>query len=308
VERYAAAVTGLSASDSGKDNHFQVLLVRSANGGQSFSAPVKVGNYYDLPDCATYQGGQDAGVLCVPEKGSAQNSVFRATNYPSGGVSPANPRQVAVTFGSYINRNSDETNGCVPQGFSPGHRRQPVHRGQDARSMQQQDPHQRVRQRRQDLHRHHHGPAEDACGDHGAPAGAHRPVMAVGRLNAQRNPGCLLLRQAIRHRRDQRQHGHEPVDLGHPAQLHGPQDHLILHAAAHPFPDTHGNSTFFGDHSGLTAQSGAHPLWMDTRNLDAFTCPGTAQPGVPPSICAAAEPNGIIANDQEIYTRTLTTP
>jgi hypothetical protein len=74
------------------------------------------------------------------------------------------------------------------------------------------------------------------------------------------------------------------------------------------FPDTQGNSTFFGDYSGLTAQSGAHPLWMDTRNLDAFTCPGTAQPGVPPSICAAAEPNGIVANDQEIYTRTLTTP
>ena len=74
------------------------------------------------------------------------------------------------------------------------------------------------------------------------------------------------------------------------------------------FPDTQGNSEFFGDYSGLTAVSGAHPLWMDTRNPDAFMCPGTAQPGVPPSICAATEPNGIVANDQEIYTRTMTTP
>ena len=28
-------------------------------------------------------------------------------------------RQVVVTFGSYINRHSNETNGCVPQGFNP---------------------------------------------------------------------------------------------------------------------------------------------------------------------------------------------
>ena len=77
-----------------------------------------MGNYYDLPDCATYQGGQDPGRACVPEKGSAQNSVFRATNYPSGGVNPANPKRVVVTYGSYINRDSDETNGCVPAGFS----------------------------------------------------------------------------------------------------------------------------------------------------------------------------------------------
>jgi hypothetical protein len=74
------------------------------------------------------------------------------------------------------------------------------------------------------------------------------------------------------------------------------------------FPDTQGNSLFFGDYTGLTAQAGAHPLWMDTRNLGSFVCPGTAQPGVPPSLCAMTEPSGIVANDQEIYTRTMTTP
>ena len=38
---------------------------------------------------------------------------------------------------------------------------------------------------------------------------------------------------------------------------------------------------------------------------DAFLCPGTAAPGVPPAVCTAAEPIGLIANDQQIYTRTM---
>jgi hypothetical protein len=71
------------------------------------------------------------------------------------------------------------------------------------------------------------------------------------------------------------------------------------------FPDAQGNSLFFGDYTGLSAVSGAHPLWMDTRNPDAFLCPGTAAPGVPPALCTATEPSGILANDQQIYTRSM---
>jgi hypothetical protein len=66
------------------DNHNQFLLSKSTDGGATFSAPVLVGSYYDLPDCATYQGGQDPGRACVPEHGSSMHSVFRATNYASG--------------------------------------------------------------------------------------------------------------------------------------------------------------------------------------------------------------------------------
>src|SRR5207237_1102261 len=58
--------------------------------------------------------------LCVPEKGASMKSVFRATNYPSGSVNPRRPNQVVVSYGSYINRNSNESNGCVPLGFVPG--------------------------------------------------------------------------------------------------------------------------------------------------------------------------------------------
>jgi hypothetical protein len=32
------------------------------------------------------------------------------------------------------------------------------------------------------------------------------------------------------------------------------------------FPDAQGNSVFFGDYSGLSAQSGAHPLWMEHQD------------------------------------------
>src|SRR3954454_7027033 len=58
------------AAPAAVDNRAQVLLARSTNGGESFSAPVKVSDYYDLPDCLTYQG-EDPGRACVPEKGSS---------------------------------------------------------------------------------------------------------------------------------------------------------------------------------------------------------------------------------------------
>ena len=107
-----------NAAHAEEDNAAQMLLARSTDGGQTFGAPVKVADYYDLPDCATYQNGRDPGRSCVPEKGATANSFFRAANYPVGAVNPRNPRQVVVTFASYINRHSNESNGCVPQGFS----------------------------------------------------------------------------------------------------------------------------------------------------------------------------------------------
>ena len=111
------AFNNYNNSVSGNDNRNQVLLVKSTGGGATFSAPVKVAHFYDLRDCATYQNGADLFRGCVPEQGSAQNSIFRANNYPAGAVNPTNPHQVGVTFGSYINPNSKEPN-CVQAGFS----------------------------------------------------------------------------------------------------------------------------------------------------------------------------------------------
>src|SRR5204863_7166142 len=55
----------------------------------------------------------------VPENAPTATSIFRATNLGSGAVNPTNPGQVVVTFGSYINKHSNESNGCAPAGFSP---------------------------------------------------------------------------------------------------------------------------------------------------------------------------------------------
>jgi hypothetical protein len=113
------AYANFNNSVTGADNRNQVLLARSTDGGVSFTAPVKATDYYDLPDCDTYQGaGADPGRACLPEKGGSTDSVFRAANYPIGAVDPANPNRVVVTMGSYINRNSNEAKGCTPAGFA----------------------------------------------------------------------------------------------------------------------------------------------------------------------------------------------
>ena len=62
---------------------------------------------------------------------------------------------------------------------------------------------------------------------------------------------------------------------------------------------------FFGDYAGLDRGDRRDPTWMDTRDPDAFVCAGTGQPGMPPTLCPGTEPNGLTANDQHIYTRTM---
>src|SRR5262249_4660274 len=64
---------------TGAENRNQVLLSRSTDGGQTCAAPIRVGYYNELPDCATYQNGADPGRACVPEKGTSANSIFRAS-------------------------------------------------------------------------------------------------------------------------------------------------------------------------------------------------------------------------------------
>jgi len=289
---------------TGTDNRNQVLLVRSTDGGQTFSAPVKVSDYYELPDCATYQGGQDAGRACVPEKGTAQNSVFRATNYPAGGVNPRKPSQVVVTYGSYINRDSNESNGCTPAGFSAFGTN--LYTGVKTAG---------------------------ACnnkiifsvsGNGGASFTGttvdQRLMPVVNTAPRQKRtdqwfqwaaftPGGTLVTSNY-----DRQYGSDEVTGNMDFSLSTSKNLSSFKvsratSASMPlptqFPDALGNSVFIGDYTGLTAVSGAHPLWADTRNPDAFLCPGTAAPGVPPALCTAAEPNGLIANDQEIYTRGL---
>lgn len=106
--------------DPNGENFCQILMVKSTDGGLSWSVPVKVSNFYDLPDCATYTG-QNAGRSCVvamSATGPNANSIFRATNYPTAAVDFGNPAHLVVHVGSYLNAKSNETTGCAPAGLS----------------------------------------------------------------------------------------------------------------------------------------------------------------------------------------------
>jgi len=111
----AGAIGPPCTGDPG-DNRNQILLVKSTDGGETWSDPVKVADWYDLPDCFEYTG-QDAGRACVPTAPLSDVSVFRATNYPTGVA--VSDSQIVVDFGSYINPDSNpELGNCTPAGFS----------------------------------------------------------------------------------------------------------------------------------------------------------------------------------------------
>jgi hypothetical protein len=304
---YVAYANFNNSLANSSDNHNQILLTKSTDGGQTFSAPVLVGNYNDLPDCATYQGGQDAGRACVPEKGTSQNSVFRATNYPSGGVNPANPSQVVVTYGSYINRDSNESNGCTPAGISGF--------GTDLYTG--------VKTAGACNNKIIFSTSNDGGATFTGTTVDQRLMPVVNTAPGQKRTdqwfqwatftpgGTLVTSNYDRQYGSSEFSGNMDFSVSTSKNLSAFTVSRATSASMPPptqFPSAQGGGEFIGDYTGVTAVSGVHPLWSDTRNPDAFVCPGTAAPGVPPAVCTAAEPNGLLANDQQIYTRTLPAP
>ena len=66
---------------------------------------------------------------------------------------------------------------------------------------------------------------------------------------------------------------------------------------------------FFGDYSGLSAGDTAHPFWMDTRDPELFVCRDSAgNITLPPDVCTAGAPNAAVANDQNVYTDSMSIP
>lgn len=303
-----------NATASANDNHNQILLSKSTDGGASFtSPPVKVSDYYDLPDCDTYQGaGADPGRACVPEKGSTTVSVFRATNYSSGQVNPTNASQVVVTFGSYINKDSKESNGCVPAGFAPSG-------NNDYTGVK----------------------TPGACNNKilmsvsnnggatftgAAPGGDPRTEALVTQGEDQKGTdqfwqwtaftksGTFAVDYYDRQYGKDETTGSSDFSLSTSENLASFDQQRVtsssmpaptqFYAPPPPLGGSQGGQ-FYGDYTGLTAVNDIHPIWSDTRNIDLFVCPGTATPGNPPKLCTATEPNGLQANDQEIYTATI---
>jgi hypothetical protein len=304
------AYDNFNNSESGpNDNHFQILLSKSTDGGVTFSHPVLVGNYNDLPDCAAFQGGQDAGVSCVPEKGKSMNSVFRAANYPSGVVSPLNPSKVYVTFASYINQDSNEANGCVPAGLTSS--LTPLYAGVKTPGACNNKILVSV--------------STDSGATFTGTTTDPRKLPVVNQTPGQERTDQWWQWASITGSGKlavsyyDRQYGQDEFNGNMDFSLSGSDDGVRefntvrVTSASMPsptqFPDTQGNSTFFGDYTGLSVIGNvAHPLWMDTRSPDLFLCPGTGLPGVPPALCTGTEPNGRTANDQDIFSQAVTVP
>jgi hypothetical protein len=295
------------------DNRNQILMVKSLDGGNTFSNPVKVADYFDLPDCATYQGGHDFGRACVPEKAPTHNSIFRATNLGSGAVNPSNPSQIVVAFGSYINQHSKESNGCVPAGFSPA-TGQNLFTGVKTPGACNNDILVSV--------------SNDGGGSF---TGTTTDPRALPTANT--DPGQATTDQfwqwlaftkngklAVSYY--DRQYGTDETTGYSDFSLSGSSDTPTyaswniqrVSSSSMPFPtqfpeggDSAGG-TFWGDYTGLDADTQAHPFWSDTRNPDLFACrDASGAVTLPPTVCGGSS-LGVTLNDEDVYVANNAVP
>lgn len=288
------------------DNRNQILLSKSTDGGNTFVGPIKVSDYYDLPDCATYQGGKDLGRACVPEKGSSTNSYFRATNYPSGSVNPTNPAQVVVTFGSYINQHSNEANGCIPTGFSPLTGAN-LYTGVKTPGACNNDILISV--------------SNDAGATFTGTATDPRALNVVTTDSGQATTDQFWQWQGFTKNGKlavsyyDRQYGTDETTGFSDVSLSGSGDltNFVVQrvtSSSNP-PPTQFSGLFMGDYSGIAVSDNAYPLWTDTRNPDLFVCvDANGNEVLPPQVCTASAPGAPASplNDQDIYTAALPVP
>jgi hypothetical protein len=292
---------------AGTNNNYQVLLAKSTDGGQTFSAPVQVSPYYDLPDCDTYQGaGADPGRSCVPEKGSSTVSVFRATNYPSGQVDPNNANVVTVAFGSYINKDSNESNGCTPTGFADDGN--PTYTG--------------VKLPGACANKILLSVSTNGGGSFTGTGADPRTEQLVTQSPGQKHTDQYW--QWSTFTRDgklavdyyDRQYGEDETTGSSDFSLSGTDDlanfgQVRVTSSSMPAPtqfEGPAGGQFYGDYVWLTASDKAYPIWSDTRATDLFLCPGTGTAGNPPQLCGGTEPNGETANDEETYMAAVNVP
>ncbi len=292
----------LAPAPAGKDNRDQVLLARSTDGGRTFSAPVKVADYYDLPDCATYQQGKDEGRACVPEKGPTANSYFRAANYPVGAVDPVHPKRVLVSFGSYLNRHSNEANGCVPKGFNPD-TFQALYEGVKAEGACNND----IVVSRSDnagasftgtstnVRKLPSARADDKAADQWFQWAAFDPEGRFAVSSYDRAYG------------NDEKTGFSDFSLS--GSRNGSSFATKRVTTGSMPPPTQFGGTFWGDYTGMSAEGSAHPIWSDTRDPELFAClDGSGKVAVPPAVCTMPGDNADPANDENAYTTTTPVP
>jgi len=241
----------------------------------------------------------------VPEKGNTAASIFRAANYPYGAVDPRHPGTIAVTYGSYINRSSNEANGCVPAGVNPA-TLQNLYTGVKTPGAC-------------------HNAIALSVSDNGGASftGTSQDVRSLPvaeSTTAQRSTdqyfhgmafnssGKLVVGAYDRSYGNDETTGFSDISVLTSANLKSFNKSQRVTTASMP-PATEFSGTFFGDYAQLAvAGKTAHPVWSDTRPQDLFLCPGTGTPGNPPQVCNGAGVNFSPANDQDIFTAAVSVP
>jgi hypothetical protein len=228
--------------------------------------------------------------------------VFRATNYASGSVNPKKPSQVVVTFGSYINQDSNETNGCAPAGWNT-HTGEPQYTGVKSPGGCNNDV------------------LVSVSNDGGATfTGTHtnpRSEQTVNPDPAQAKSDQFWQWAAFDRKGNlavdnyDRQYG-TPTSGVPSDEWNGFSDITLsgssnlsrwatsrVTSSSMP-PPTQLGGQFLGDYIGIDAYDKAIPIWADSRDPEYFLCPGTGTSSSPPQVCTGTF-GSLQANDENIY-------
>jgi hypothetical protein len=269
---------------SGNDNHNNILEVKSSDGGVHWSSPRRVAKFYDLPDCYTYTG-DDLFRSCVPTQPRSHVSVFRAADYPSAAADPTDPNKIYVTFGSYINPDSNRAlprghGHCAPNGLS---------------SVTFLNLYKDVN----DINGCNNDILLSVTDDGGKTWSADQsgPEHATVVSNeggttlanqwwqwaAINSSGTLAVSYYDRQYGNDQSNGDNDITLA-ASTGGGAFAHSRVTSLSTPpptqFPDmVNGYSVFMGDYSGLAVSgTAAYPMWADARNIEQFQCPSNADP------------------------------
>jgi hypothetical protein len=191
-----------------------------------------------------------------------------------------------VTFGSYINRHSNEDNGCEPAGFSED-TGNPLYTGVKTVGACNNDI---VLSVSDDGGASFTGTDTDVRELPSATSAPRQRTtdqwVPLGRLHPRRQAGHLLLRPPVRRRRA---HGWSDFSLSGSKGLE--RFGVTRVTTSSMPPPTQFAGGFFGDYTGLAADRLAYPAWSDTRNPAPVLCPGSGTPGNPPRLCVTPAPN-----------------
>ncbi|MFL6067305.1 MAG: sialidase family protein [Gaiellaceae bacterium] len=299
------------------DNRNQILLAKSLDGGNTFTAAceglglLRPARLRDVPAGSRLRPRMRAG------EGPDGELDLPRDDLGSGAVNPTNPSQVVVTFGSYINRHSNESNGCAPAGISPA-TGQDLYTGVKTPGACNNDILVSVSN---DGGNTFTGTTTDP---RALPSANTDPGQATTdqwwQWIAFTKNGKLATSYYDRQYGTDELTGYSDFTLSAssdtPAYAGWNTFRITNSSMPVPtqFPESNGFSSFWGDCTGLAADTLAHPFWSDTRDPDLFACPGATAGTIasPPSVCGATVPTGTAAesglpssqvvNDQNAYT------